>query len=252
MEVIFARIGLTARGIVYILMGLLAYLLARSSHVEVDQGSVLDRVLLRPGGRLLAGLIAIGFGCYALWRFFEAGFGVTGERDGVGYRLISFVRGVIYASLTFTAVSVYNGSGQRQSSQQRGYAIDVMSRPGGRVALGTVGLIVIAVGFIGVLEGLNLKFMRYFQGENLSAATRIWIRRLGQIGVTARGLVFTIIGVLLVFAAWTHNASKATGLDGALKSLRNQPFGDFLLIFAATGLVIFGIYGLLETRFRHI
>lgn len=252
MEVIFARIGLTARGIVYLLMGLFAYLLAGSSHVEVDQGGVLSKVLLRPGGKLLVGLIAIGFGCYALWRFFEVGFGVTGERDRAGYRLISFVRGVIYASLTFTAVAGYNGSGQRQSSQQRGYAIDVMSRSGGRVALGTVGLTVIAVGFIGIFEGLNLKFMRYFQGENLLPATRMWIRRLGQIGVTARGLVFTIIGVLLVFAAWTHNASKATGLDGALKILKNKPFGDFLLILVATGLVIFGIYGLLEARFRQI
>ena len=252
MEVFFARIGLTARGIVYLLMGLLTYLLAGSPHVEVDQGSVLDKVLLRPGGRLLVGLIAIGFASYAHWRFFEAGFGVTAEKDGVGYRLISFVRGIIYSSLTFTAVSVYNGSSQRQGSQQRAYAIDVMSRPGGRVALGSVGFIVFAIGFVGIFEGLNSKFMRYFQGEKLSPSTRIWIRRLGQIGITARGFVFVIVGVILAFAAWTHNASKATGLDGALKSLRNEPLGDFMLILVATGLVIFGIYGLLEAHFRHI
>ena len=252
MEVFFARLGLTARGIVYLLMGLLTYLLSGRSHAEVDQGSVLDKVLLRPGGRLLVGLIAIGFACYALWRFFEAGFGVTGEKGGAGYRLISFVRGLIYSSLTLTAVSVYNGSRQRQSSQQRGYANDLMSRPGGRAALATVGFIVIAVGFIGIYEGLNLKFMRYFQGEKMSPATRNWIRRLGQIGITARGFVFVIVGVLVAIAGWTHNATKATGLDGALKTLRNQPFGSFLLIFVATGLVIFGIYGLAEARFRHI
>ena len=248
----FARIGLTARGIVYLLMGLLTYLLVGRSHTEVDQVSVLDKVLLRPGGKFLVGLIAIGFACYALWRFFEAGFGVTGERSGAGYRVISFVRGFIYLSLTFSAVSVYYGSRQHQSSQQRGYAIDVMSRPGGRVALGIVGFIVIIVGFVGIYEGLNLKFMRYFQGENLSPATRIWIRRVGKIGISARGFVFVIVGVLLSFAAWTHNATKATGLDGALKTLRNQPFGSFLLILVATGLVIFGIYGLSEARFRHI
>lgn len=252
MEVFFARIGLTARGIVYLLMGLLAYLLAGRSHAEVDQGSVLDKALLRPGGRLLVGLIAIGFACYALWRFFEAGFGVTGERGGAGYRLISFVRGLIYLSLTITAVSVYNGSRQHQSSQQRGYAKDLMSRPGGRIALAIVGFIIIAVGFVGIYEGLNFKFMRYFQGRKLSPLTRRWIRRLGQIGITARGFVFVIIGVLLAFAAWTHNATKATGLDGALKTLRNQPFGSFLLMLVATGLVIFGTYGLSEARFRQI
>lgn len=252
MEIFFARVGLTARGIVYLLMGLLAYLLARSSHVEVDQGSVLDKVLLRPGGRLLVGLIAIGFFCYALWRFFEAGFGVTGEKHGVGNRLISFVRGLIYLSLTITAVSIFNGSRKHQSSQQRGYAVDIMSRPGGRIALGSVGFIVIAVGFAGIYNGLNLKFMRHFRGEKLSPTTRIWISRLGQIGITARGLVFVIIGALLALAAWRNNATKATGLDGALKTLKNEPFGGFLLILVATGLVIFGIYGVSEARFRHI
>ena len=248
----FARVGLTARGIVYLLMGLLAYLLAGSSHVEVDQGSVLDKVFLRPGGRLLVGLIAIGFFCYALWRFFEAGFGVTGEKRGVGNRVISFVRGLIYLSLTVTAVSIYNGSRQHQSTQQRSYAIDILSRPGGRVALGSLGFIIIVVGIAGVYDGLNLKFMSHFQGEKLSSTTRIWISRLGQIGIISRGLVFVIIGSLLVSAAWRNNATKATGLDGALKTLKNEPFGGFLLILVAAGFVIFGIYGLAEARFQDI
>jgi len=251
-EVFVARIGLTARGIVYILMGFLAYLVADGSHAEVDQGSVLHKVLLHPGGRLLVGLMAIGFACYALWRLYEAGFGVTGEKRGMGYRLISFVRGLIYTSLAVTAFSVYNGSRQHQSSQQKSYAIDVMSRPGGRAALGLLGFIIVAVGFIDINEGMKLKFMRYFQGQNLSAVARSWIRRLGRIGITARGFVFGITGVLLIIAAWSHNATKATGLDGALKTLRDQPFGGLLLRVVATGLIIFGIYGLAEARYRHI
>ena len=252
MEVIVARLGLTARGIIYILMGLLAFLIVGGSHAEVDQKSALDKVLLRPGGSLLVGLIAFGFACYALWRFFEAGFGVTGENGGVGYRLISFVRGLIYSSLAFTAISVFNGSHQHQSTQQRGDAIDVMSRPGGRLIVALLGLIIIAVGFVSLNEGMKFKFMRYFQGENLSPLVRIWIRGLGRFGITARGFVFVILGILLVIAAWTHNATRATGLDGALKTLRNQPFGGLLLGVVATGLVIFGIYGLAEARYRHI
>lgn len=252
MEVFAARIGLTARGIVYILMGFLAFLIAGSSHAEVDQKSALDKVLLRPGGKLLVGLMAIGFACYALWRFFESASGVTGEHGGMGYRLISFVRGLIYSSLAFTAISVFNGSHQHQSTQQRGYAIDVMSRPGGRVVVGLLGLIIVAIGFIGLNEGMKFKFMRYFQGQNLSPVARTWIRGLGRIGITARGFVFVIVGILLIFAAWTHNATKATGLDGALKTLRSQPFGGLLLGVVASGLVIFGIYGLAEARYRHI
>ncbi len=252
MEVFAARVGLTARGIVYILMGFLAFLIVGGSHAEVDQKSALDRVLLRPGGRLMVGLMAIGFVCYALWRFFEAATGVTGENGRMGYRLISFARGLIYSSLAYTAISVYDGSQQRQSTQQRGYAIHVMSRPGGRVVVGLLGVVIVVVGVVGLNDGMKFTFMRYFQGEHLSPVVRIWIRGLGRIGIIARGFVFVVAGILLMFAAWTHNATKATGLDGALKTLRNQPFGGLLLGVVATGLVIFGIYGLAEARYRHI
>jgi len=113
-------------------------------------------------------------------------------------------------------------------------------------------MIIVVVGIVGLNEGMKFKFMRYFQGEHLSSTVRKWIRRLGRIGITTRGFVFIIVGILLIVAAWTHNATKATGLDGALNTLRNQPFGGLLLGVVATGLVIFGIYGLAEARYRHI
>lgn len=252
MEVLAARVGLTARGIVYILMGFLAFRVVDGTHAEVDQKSALDQVLLQPGGRLLVSLMAIGFACYALWRFYEAAFGVTGEKRGVQFRVISFVRGLIYSFLAVTAIAVFNGSQQNQSTQQRGYAIDAMSRPGGHLAVGVFGLIIVIVGLVALNEGITYKFMRYFQGENLSQVERKWIRGLGRIGITARGFVFAITGVLLIIVAWSDNATKATGLDGALKTLRNQPSGGFLLGAVAVGLIIFGIYGLTEARYRHI
>ena len=46
--------------------------------------------------------------------------------------------------------------------------------------------------------------------------------------------------------------AKAGGLDKALHTLRNQPFGEFLLILAALGLIAFGIYGLAEARWRRV
>lgn len=252
MEVFAARIGLTARGIVYILMGALAYLIAGGARAYADQKSALQVVLLRPGGQLLVGLMAIGFVCYALWRFFEAAFGVTAEKNGIGYRLISFTRGLIYTSLAITAISVVKGSNQSQGSQQRNYTVDVMSRPGGRLAIGLVGLVIVAVGIFSLNEGMNSKFMRYFQGQNLSPVEKKWIRLFGRFGFISRGFVFTIMGVLFAFAAWSRNTSKATGLDGALKTLRDQPLGGLLLRIVATGLVIFGIYGLAEARYRKI
>jgi len=251
MQVFAARVGLTARGVVYILMGALAFLIARGDRAEVDQKSALTQVLRRPYGTWMVALLGIGFGCYALWRFYEA-LTKRGRLRTTGSRVLLFTRGVIYALLAFTAVSVLHGSTQHQSTQQRDYARTIMSHRDGRWLVGLIGFIILVVGITQVNEGIKLRFMRNFQGQNISPAVRRWIRQLGRIGTIARGFVFVITGLLVVSAAWTDNASKATGLDGAVKTLLNQRFGALLLGVVATGLIIFGIYGLAEARYRHI
>lgn len=64
--------------------------------------------------------------------------------------------------------------------------------------------------------------------------------------------MFALAGVLIVDAAVTYQPSKAGGIDKALLTLRSQPFGEFLLIITALGLIIFGVYGLCEARWRRV
>ena len=247
-----ARAGLTARGAVYLLIGMLALLVARGGRAEVDQKGALAQVLAKPYGGWVVGLLAIGFAGYALWRLSEAAFGVTGEGRRAGPRLKSFARGLIYGFLAYTAVSLLEGSRGAQSAQQRGYAAQVMSHPGGRWVVGAVGLAIVVAGAVMVVEGLKQKFMRYFPPSALTGNTRDAVRRLGTVGTIARGLVFALTGSLVVSAAWTYDAAKASGLDGALKTLRDRPYGELLLGLAAAGLIVFGIYGLAEARYRRV
>src|SRR6478735_2298294 len=74
-----ARVGLAARGVVYIIMGLLAVLVALGAQAHIDQRGALTEVLAQPFGTVLVVLLAVGFACYALWRISEAILGVTGE-----------------------------------------------------------------------------------------------------------------------------------------------------------------------------
>jgi hypothetical protein len=78
------------------------------------------------------------------------------------------------------------------------------------------------------------------------------VELLGMIGTTARGAVFALAGVLVIEAAVNYQPTKAGGIDKALLTLRNQPFGEFLLILAALGLIVFGVYGLCEARWRRV
>ncbi|HEY4992161.1 MAG TPA: DUF1206 domain-containing protein [Nakamurella sp.] len=247
-----ARAGLTARGVVYLLIGVLALLVARGGRAEVDQKGALAQVLAKPYGGWVVGLLAIGFAAYALWRLSEAAFGVTGEGRRTGPRLKSLARGLIYGFLAYTAVSLLQGSGGAQSTQQRGYAAQVMAHPGGRWVVGAVGVGILIAGGVMVVEGLKQKFMRYFPAGALTGNARDAVRRLGTVGTIARGLVFALTGVLVVSAAWTYDAAKASGLDGALKTLRDRPYGGLLLGIAAAGLIVFGVYGLAEARYRRV
>ncbi|MDP9101968.1 MAG: DUF1206 domain-containing protein [Actinomycetota bacterium] len=247
-----ARAGLTARGLVYLLVGLLAVLVARGGEAHLDQRGALAQVLNKPLGPWVVGGMAGGFAAYAVWRLSEAAFGVTGQGRKKGPRLQSLVRGLVYGFLSYSAVKLLQGSREAQGNQQRDYAASVMAHSGGRWLVGLVGAIVVAVGLFMVYEGATAKFMRYFPAGGMAPAVRKVLRVLGAVGSIARGLVFGLAGALVLAAAWTYDPNKARGLDGALKTLRDGPHGQGLLLAAATGLVAFGVYGLGEAAFRRV
>ncbi len=123
---------------------------------------------------------------------------------------------------------------------------------GGRWLVGIVGLIVVIVGAVLVMQGLRREFLTKLQMAQTRPRTRRIVELLGVIGTVARGLVFALAGVLVIDAAVTFKPAKAGGIDKALLTLRDQPFGKFLLILAALGLIIFGVYGLCEARWRKV
>ncbi|MGI8535173.1 MAG: DUF1206 domain-containing protein [Mycobacteriales bacterium] len=51
-------------------------------------------------------------------------------------------------------------------------------------------------------------------------------------------------------AAVSFRPDKARGLDGALRTLAAQPYGEVLLVAAGLGLAVFGVYGFAEARWR--
>lgn len=245
-----ARVGLTARGIVYLVMGWLAVLVASGSGQPVDQRGVLTKVIAAPFGTVLVILLAAGFAAYAVWRLMEAVTGPSGEADGTRARLKSAARGIVYLVLAVTAISVLSGAKQSQAGQQKGIAADVMSHTGGRWLVGIAGLVIVAVGLSMVAEGWSKKFMRYF--GHLPSGTRRGVVLLGRVGTIARGIVFSITGFLVIQAALTSDARKAGGIDTALKSLLDKPYGPALVGALGVGLIVFGVYALAEARWRRV
>jgi hypothetical protein len=249
-----ARAGLVARGVIYILIGWVAILVALGQTSQhADQQGALQLLASKPYGLVLLWLLGIGFAGYALWRLSEAAFGVTGEGSGAGPRLKSLARALIYAGFAYLTFEIISGAGgASQTKKQQDLTASVMHHTGGRWLVGIVGLIIVIAGLTLVVEGIRRKFLKYLQLSQLSMRTRRLVEWLGVIGTTARGAVFALVGVLVIEAAITYQPAKAGGIDKALLTLRNQPFGEFLLILAALGLIVFGVYGLCEARWRRV
>jgi len=248
-----ARAGLTARGVIYILVGWVAALVALGhSSREADQQGALQMLASKPYGLASLWLLALGFAAYALWRLSEAAFGVTGEKPGAGPRLKSLARAIIYAGFSYLTFTVIAGTARSQSGRQQDFTATVMQHTAGRVLVGVVGLVVVGCGIALIVEGVRKKFMKHLDTARMSRRTRRVVELLGMTGTIARGLVFALAGVGVIDAAVTHHAAQSGGIDKALLTLRNQPFGEFLMLLAALGLLIFGAYGLCEARWRKV
>jgi uncharacterized membrane protein len=248
-----ARIGLGARGVIYILIGWLAIQVAIGhSSQQPNQEGALQLLAHNPIGLITLWLIGIGFIGYALWRLSEAAFGVVGEGNRAGPRLKSLIRAIVYAFLAALTFKVIAGSAGNQTHKQQDVTASVMHHTGGTWLVGLVGLIILIVGLVMVAEGIRHKFMKYLNTGAMSRRTRQFVERLGQIGTTARGVVFAIAGGLIIDAAISFNPKKSGGLDKALLTLRHAPAGEFLLLVVALGVLIFGVYGLCEARWRRV
>lgn len=253
-----ARAGLVARGLLYLVVAVLATQVALGRNgAQADKQGALQAVVHQPFGRLLVLLLAVGFAGYALWRFVEAAVGPTGEPDSrkatfkrVGY----FLRGGLYTFFFGSAVKLFIWSNRVATSDraEADWTARVLDWPGGTWLVQAVGLGAIGAGLYIGWRGLSGKFRKRLKSLEMGRAERLWIRGVGTVGNVARMLVAIVIGVLLIAAARQHDPEQAVGIDGALKQLADRPYGATFLVLVALGLAAYGAYSLAEARYRRV
>jgi hypothetical protein len=64
--------------------------------------------------------------------------------------------------------------------------------------------------------------------------------------------VFGLIAWFFFKAAADFDANKARGLDGALRKLANESYGSWLLSIVAAGLLAYGVFCLIQARYREL
>ena len=248
-----ARFGYATRGLIYFVIGLLTILLAfRYVARATDQQGAIAMIGKQPLGRLLLWLVLIGLVCYSLWGLILTIFNplhkahdVKGFAVRVGY----LGSAVAYATLVFPTYRLISGEAQPaqngvQQDQIQKFVAAVLAIPLGKWLVGIIGSIVILVGLYQCIQGFIPVFEKQILLVSLTPVQAKMVNFLGRFGTVSRGVIFSLIGIFLVVAAYMSNSKLAKGFDSAMTSILQQPFGRCLMGIIALGLISLGLYSL--------
>jgi len=253
---LLGRAGFLARGIMYIVIGWIALLVAfRKTGQQADRTGALHELSSTPFGVVALWVLVIGFLGMAIWRLSEAAFGVPGAgRRQTLTRLASLGKAVIYALIAWGVLEYAIGIGSPQSSDQQSVDLTatVMRHPGGRIAVIIIGLALIGAGVYLGYQAWRKQFLDDLRLREMRPRTRRIVEWLGRVGGVARGIVFITAGIFLVVAAAEAKPSEAKGIDSALRALAHTPLGPWLLVLVAVGLIMFGLFSCCEARWRRM
>ncbi len=248
-----ARVGLVARGLVYLIIGVLALQLAFGEGGKaVNQQDALKTIAHQAFGKTLLILLAIGLAGYALWRLVRAAVGHGAEQRDSGLdRIAALESGIAYAILCVTAIAILTESGT-SSGTAKGTTGGILEWSGGTVLVAIAGAVLIGVAAYQAYEGLARKFLEKAKTGEMNDGVRRGYTALGVFGHLARAVIFALIGYGLIKAAIDYDPKEAIGLDGALRELAHASYGPALLGFVAVGLSVFGVYSIVGSRYRKV
>ncbi|MEV5607587.1 DUF1206 domain-containing protein [Streptomyces sp. NPDC052225] len=248
------RAGFVARGVVYLLIGVLALRIAFSDGGgrQADRGGAMAEVAHKPLGSFLLWALGLGIVGLALWRLSQALF----DRDGAGHRLMAAGRFVFYGVVAYSVLAYAagdRGSGSGGSDEQsKDLTATALGWPGGQWIVGAAGAGIAGAGLWIAGRAVLRKYRKHLRTGEMSPAQRRAVDVLGTVGGTARGAVFAAVGASVLVAAVRHKPGEAKGVDDALRSFSHTPAGPWLLAAVAVGLAVFGVFSWAQARWRRL
>jgi hypothetical protein len=247
-----ARAGYAVLGVVHIIIGAIAISVAvGAGGGQADQSGAMQQIARVPFGVVVLWVIVLGLAALGIWKIVEAFL----ERDPDtkkrwGHRVTKLGTALAYFAIAVTAL-VYALGGRSDSSESTtSFSATLLATPGGVVLLILIGLIVLGVGVAFIVRGIRKDFEKHVALP--SGALGAGIRTLGMVGYVAKGIAVAVVGVLFVIGAIAHDPERTGGLDTALKSLAELPFGQVILWLVGAGLILYGVYCFARARYGRL
>lgn len=249
------RLGLVAKGVLYAVIGILAIQVALGGREQKpDRQGALRAIAEQPFGKGLLILLAAGLAGYAAWRLAQ---GILDrDNDGEGWKGLAKRAGALgkagwYATLCVLTISTLVGNGGGGGNEQKTTA-GVFDRPFGRSAVYAAGLAFLGAGLFNGYRAVTCKFNKKLKKRKMNKAEEAAATGFGILGHLARFVIFALIGLFLLRAAWEFDPTEARGLDGSLLELSQQPYGGVLLGAVGVGLIAYALYCFVQARYRDV
>lgn len=251
----FARFGYMAKGAVYLITGVLAAQAAFTLQTAPDTTNTLYAILTQPFGMAMLTLVVFGLSGYVLWRFVMAL--ADPERKGSGpmglaNRAAYIGSGIAYATVVYTALDIMFSERSTNGGGPDDWTAWLLMQPFGDWILGIAGAIMLGVALEEIHRGYTASFRDYCDLDALGRVLGSWALRAGRYGLIARGLIYGLIGALLLQAALEYDPTDVEGVGSALRWVEQQSFGPLILLVLSAGLIAYGLFALAEGRCRKI
>lgn len=257
----YARIGIAAKGLVYVLVGILAAMTVFGAGGKNNgREGALKLILDQPFGQILLGATVIALLGYVTWRMIQTFSDPDNkgkDTEGIMKRAGFFISGLIYLFFAFSGVRMLfpamgsSNGGNGNGGGRQLLVAKALEQPFGQWLVGIAAALVIGKGIFQLYKAYSGKFKKNIKEDEMSERQQLTFMHAGRIGYTARGIVMGIIGYFLIRAAMNANPNEAQGTDAALSFLSTSS-GPYLMAAVAIGLVCYGLFMFVKARYRQI